>query len=160
MMTYDMHAAGWSNETNHNSPLYANSQASSDLSIHKTLQYMRDQGWPNEQLVMGLAFYGREFTGVQSSANNGLFQSFSGDGGAYGFADIQNQFGGHTRYWDDEAKVPYKFDGSSLLSYDDEESIKIKGEYAAERGHPVMYWASGHDPNETLIDALNDALGR
>jgi chitinase len=160
MMTYDMHAPGWSTETNHNSPLYANAQANSDLSIHNSLEYMRQQGWPNEQLVVGLAFYGREFTGVQSSANDGLFQSFTGDGGAYGFADIQGQFAGHTRYWDDEAKVPYKFDGASLLSYDDEESIRVKGKCVRERGHPVMYWASGHDPNETLIDALNDALGR
>ena len=160
MMTYDMHGPGWSAQTNHNSPLYANSTATSDASIHDTLSYMRDQGWPSEKLVMGLAFYGREFTGVDTTATDGLFESFSGDGGAYGFADIQQQFAGHTRYWDAEAKLPYKFDGSSLLSYDDEESVAIKADYASERGHPIMYWASGHDPNETLLDAVNGALDK
>jgi len=160
MMTYDMHSPVFVDETNHNSPLYANSAAQSDSSIHNTLSYLRDQGWPNEKLVMGLAFYGREFTGVDSTENDGLFQSFGGSGGAYGFADIDGQFSGHTRYWDDEAKVPYLFDGSSLLSYDDEESVGVKAEYAGERGHPIMYWATGHDPNETLLDAVNAALGK
>ncbi|WP_372480433.1 glycosyl hydrolase family 18 protein [Halomicrobium sp. HM KBTZ05] len=160
MMTYDMHSPVWVDETNHNSPLYATSGADSDDSIHNTLSYMRDQGWPAEKLVMGLAFYGREFTGVEGTANDGLLQPFEGSGGATGFADIAQQFGDHTRYWDDEAKVPYKFDGTSLLSYDDEESVTVKADYADERGHAIMYWASGHDPNETLLDAVNDALGK
>ncbi|WP_207891169.1 glycosyl hydrolase family 18 protein [Natrarchaeobius oligotrophus] len=160
MMTYDMHSPGldWVEYTNHNAPLYSNPESPTDKSVHNTMTYMLDQGWPKRALVLGLAFYGREYAGVERDENDGLFQPFSDAGAVPSYPEIQEQFDDYDRFWDAEAKVPWRFDGENLLGYDDEESIRLKAEYAAEHDHPLMYWASGHDPNETLVDAVNDAL--
>ncbi|RQG93554.1 glycosyl hydrolase family 18 protein [Natrarchaeobius chitinivorans] len=162
MMTYDMHSPGleWVEYTNHNAPLYSNPESPTDKSVHDTMTYMQEQGWPEHKLVLGLAFYGREYSGVESAENDGLFQPFSSAGAVPSYPEIQDGFDDYDRLWDDEAKVPWRFDGENLLGYDDEESIAIKAEYASEHGYPLMYWASGHDPNETLVDAVNDALDK
>ena len=153
MMTYDYNSPVFVDNTNHNSPLYTNPNVPDgrDGSIHKSLTYMLDQGWDSSQVVMGLAFYGR------------VFQAASGSGTPMSFNEIDDLVGqgwtDHERYWDDEAKVPYLFDGEELISYDDAESIATKAEYARENGHPIMFWAAGHDPDEVLLDTVNDALG-
>ena len=36
------------------------------------------------------------------------------------------------RYWDEEASSPHLFDGSTFISYEDEESMALKVSYAEE----------------------------
>ncbi|MFQ9872452.1 MAG: glycosyl hydrolase family 18 protein [Oscillospiraceae bacterium] len=51
------------------------------------------------------------------------------------------------RYWDDEAKAPWVYDGSTFLSYDDEQSIACKVDYIKERGlKGLMFWEYFYDP--------------
>lgn len=83
-----------------------------------------------------------------------------GSGPAY--AELEANYinkNGYTRYWDDEAKAPYLFDGSTFLSYDDVESLQHKGAYILEKGLAgIMYWQHGCDHTGTLLGAIYNAL--
>ena len=48
---------------------------------------------------------------------------------------------GFRRYWDEEAKAPYLFDGKTFISYEDPMSITEKVAYCREKGlYGIMYW--------------------
>ena len=66
---------------------------------------------------------------------------------------------GFVRYWDDEAMAPFLFNGSSLISYDDPESIRLKCEYLKTEGlKGIMYWDHGSDPSRALLGAMWTAM--
>jgi GH18 family chitinase len=64
MMTYDFNGT-WSEETNHNSPLYVPAKGAPG-SYTRTLAKLTEFGVPPEKINMGVAFYGRTFKSVQS----------------------------------------------------------------------------------------------
>ena len=48
------------------------------------------------------------------------------------FTDLDRDYinkNGYTRYWDDEAKAPYLFNGDNFISYDDENLFLINPKY-------------------------------
>jgi len=54
--------------------------------------------------------------------------------------------------------VPWLFDGSTFISYDDPESVDWKVNYIQDRGlGGAMFWQITQD-NGTLLDALADAM--
>ena len=68
---------------------------------------------------------------------------------------------GYVRYWDDVAKVPwlYNADTKEWISYDDPQSMRLKGEYiAAQNLSGAMFWELSNDDGR-LLDALRDGLG-
>jgi chitinase len=134
LMTYDFFGA-WDAVSNHNAPLYAPAQGTPTFNINSGFKMLTQQyGIPAGQINLGMAFYGRSFAKC-----NGLFQSHSGpdtqlysvDEGIPTYYNIVKNFSTFTRYWDSQALVPYAIGGpsSTLISYDDEESIGIKADY-------------------------------
>jgi chitinase len=115
-----------------------------------------------DKLMMGAAFYGRAWRKVKSSDSNGLGQEAGTSGNkSYGYTAIKKLLDGgkYTRYWDDTAKAPYLFDGSTFISYEDTQSITIKGEYAKANGlMGVMFWEYGQDSSGELLKALYESL--
>ncbi|MBR6358804.1 MAG: chitinase, partial [Lachnospiraceae bacterium] len=85
-------------------------------------------------------------------------------GGGYGpdYGELSTEYvnkKGFVRYWDDEAKAPYLFDGSTFLSYDDPESLKLKAEYVKEHGYAgCFYWEHKCDKTRALLNTLHDNL--
>jgi len=68
---------------------------------------------------------------------------------------------GFDRHWDDVAKVPYLYNEDTMdyISYDDQESIKMKVEYANEFNlGGVMFWEMSGDRDEELLDVIVDTL--
>ncbi len=62
---------------------------------------------------------------------------------------------GYTRYWDDEAKAPYLFNGNTFISYDDQESLSHKIDFVEqERLGGIMYWEYGTDRTGSLLDYI------
>jgi chitinase len=63
-----------------------------------------------------------------------------------------------TRHFDDSAKAPWLYDATKqiMISYDDAESLAIRGKYVEDRGlGGVMVWElSGDDKARTLGHAL------
>ncbi|WP_456443315.1 glycosyl hydrolase family 18 protein [Caldithrix abyssi] len=143
-MTYDFHGS-WTAHSGHNAPLYSPSpQVDACGSVDDGIRYLlNERGLPPEKILLGLAFYGREFN------SHGLYQSATGGDVTYGYADIVALIGQGWNYrWDDISKVPYLINSASekLITYDDTLSIALKCRYAL-YNHLAgcMTWALGHD---------------
>jgi chitinase len=161
IMTYDF-ATGVDKRTGHHTHLYE-SKITPGSSSDKSMRLFMAQGIPASKLVLGVAFYGRAWSGV-SGGNNGLGQE--GVPGAGGLdtsytnlsANLINK-NGFTRYWDEDAKAPYLYNGDIFISYDDEESIGYKVDYIKKTGlGGVMFWEYSSDKTGTLLQKLYDGL--
>lgn len=148
IMSYDMHG-GWSTKAGHNSPLYPyDGEEEGTLSWETTRQALTNSGIQMSKVNMGMPFYGRAVVtqgnaalhtplvkrsmtiqpdgAIESAADYDNFGQF--DGTPF-FSYIDKNTAGWTRHWDDQAKVPYKTNGNYFISYDDQESIRLKAEY-------------------------------
>lgn len=162
IMTYDMRGS-WSKITGHHTNLLKPENHISDPgSAEHSVAIYKAAGMPGEKIIIGAAFYSRKWEKV-ANANNGYLQPAGGTGG-YGpdFTDICENYinrNGYTRYWDDIAKAPYLFNGSTFISYDDEQSVEAKCEFVKENGLlGIMYWEHGCDKTGKLLDAINRVL--
>ncbi|MEG2813568.1 MAG: glycoside hydrolase family 18 protein, partial [Oscillospiraceae bacterium] len=176
IMNYDYHGA-WDKTTNHNTPLYANPKdktKDAEFSVDYTIRAYLDAGVKPEDMNMGLAFYGHGWTNVTSKTNNGLLQpgaaatgagfgSGTWEGGSFDYKDIIDNYigkAGYKRYWDDIAKVPYLYNGTSFISYDDKESLGYKLNYAeSKKLGGTMFWEFTGDKNNELQKQIASFYG-
>jgi GH18 family chitinase len=162
LMTYDFFGA-WDAAANHNSPLYAPAQGHASLNVDAAFKaVVNNYGVPSSKVNIGAAFYGHSFNGASA-----LFGSHTGAGfgdGSPTYAAIQAVKSSYTDYWDDKAKVPYMINTSTkvFISYDNEKSIRLKGEYAAaNKACGVIVWEISGDrvgASNPLAVALNAGL--
>ena len=134
-------------------------------SVEKIIDFCLTEGAKPEQLVIGAAFYGRAWKGVEPEAN-GLYQA---NGGSYigwsAYHQIREEFeqkNGFERHWDSIAKAPYLFNptDSIFISYDDTASVALKTRFArAQRLGGIMFWELGNDTkgDHSLLDAIHAA---
>lgn len=163
LMTYDFYTSG--DSAGHHSNLYPPEDYDKDASAHKSVQLFLEAGVPSEKLVMGVPFYGRSWI-MESTDRHGINMPVDGRarGGGYTFIkdSLVNQ-NGLVRYWDENAKAPYLFNSETrqLLTYDDEESVRLKCEYVLDNNMAgLMFWQYASDPKEYLLDAMNAHLYR
>ncbi len=164
VMTYDYHTGG-SPVAGHHTNLYPSQSIHfTGPSADQSIQWHIDAGVPSEKLVLGVAFYGRSWSGVRP-VDHGLYQWTSSDerGGA-GFDELRDEYinkNGFTRYWDEEAKAPYLWNPESqtFITYDDEESLRHKTEYIRARGlGGAMFWEYSSNMGEGLLNVLYKGL--
>lgn len=161
LMTYDMRG-GFQVLTGHHTNLYTGTGDLFRISVDASVRLFMQAGVPKEKIVIGAAFYSRVWNQVPNR-NNGLYQ-MAGTTGGYGpdFTKLAAEYinkNGYTRYWDEEACAPYLFNGSSLISYDDEESIQHKCDYVKQSGVAgVMFWEYSCDDTHRLLDAIYQGL--
>lgn len=161
LMTYDLRG-GFSIATGHHTNLYTNAADLSSASVDHVVEAFVEAGVPRRKLVIGVAFYSRIWKGVPD-CNHGFLQ-MAGSTGGYGpdYSKLDETYldkKGFERYWDDEAKAPYLFNGSEFISYDDKESIRYKAEYVKEKGlGGIMYWEYGCDETYTLTSWIAEQL--
>ncbi|EFU43664.1 Chitinase [Paenibacillus vortex V453] len=161
LMTYDMRG-GFHTLTGHHANLYTSTGDLFRISADASVRMFTLAGVPREKIVIGAAFYSRRWKDVPD-VNNGYLQIAPSSGG-YGptytqlTADYFNnpQF---KRFWDDEAKAPYLFDGSSFITYDDPESLTHKCKYIQDQGLAgIMFWEYSCDTTHSLLDAMYRAF--
>jgi chitinase len=59
------------------------------------------------------------------------------------------------QYFDPNTSSYYWYDGTTYASYDNQQSVKLKCQYAENQGLAgVMYWDYGHDLTGTLLSAI------
>lgn len=161
IMSYDLRG-GFSLQSGHHTNLYSNAADLQNVSTDTGVKAYLEAGVPREKLVIGAAFYSRWWKGV-SEVNHGWMQHAQ-EAGGYGpdYGELKANYinkNGFVRYWDDEAKAPYLFNGDTFVSYDDEQSIAEKVKYAAKEGLAgIMYWEYKCDPTHTLMRALGNAI--
>jgi chitinase len=173
VMTYDFHG-GWDNTTGHNAPLYPNSTSpysnESTANVDAAIQAWLAAGVDPDKIVMGAALYGRGWGNV-GATDNGLFQSGSAatvgtfENGVFDYGDLVDNYlgqGDWVRSWDAESLVPWLYSPSqeTMISYDDEESLKIKLDYVVEHDlGGMMFWElSNDDDSDTLISLMSSVL--
>lgn len=163
LMSYDLRG-GFTVQTGHHANLYGNRADLSGSSTDEGVKAYLEAGVPREKLIIGAAFYSRIWKKVPD-VNHGLMQ-MAGTTGGYGpdFACLKEEYidkNGFTRFWDDEAKAPFLFDGSSFISYDDERSVAEKIEYVKKQGlGGIMYWEHSCDTSHTLLRVMGREMGR
>ena len=176
MMTYDFNGT-WSEETNHNSPLYVPAKGSPG-SYARTLSKLTEYGVPPEKVNMGVAFYGRTFIlpgkaelfAKHSSKEDKV--TFARDEGMPQYFNILLAMDKFDDHWDDTSKVPYLTGKkiNTFVTYDNEKSIRLKAEYVRDNNLAgVIIWdctgdyverkpGSGLIKSTPLSDALVDVL--
>lgn len=161
LMTYDL-KCGFHALAGHHSQLYSSTGDVFQNSCDQALRLFHEAGVPKEKLLMGAAFYSRKWENIQDR-NHGFLQ-LSKTGGGYGpnIGELRLNYinqNGYTRYWDDEAKAPWLFNGSTFLSYDDEESIRCKCDYLKKEGYGgIFYWEHRCDPTGGLLAIMGKEL--
>lgn len=161
LMTYDMRG-GFQILTGHHTNLFTPPGDLFRISVEASVNLFVNAGVPREKIVIGGAFYSRMWKNVPNQ-NNGYLQ-MSPTSGGYGpdYTKLASDYidkNGFTRHWDDDAKAPYLFDGSTFISYDDEQSLQAKCAYVVEQGLlGIMFWEYSCDETGTLLDAIYRAL--
>ena len=161
VMTYDFHS-GSQRRVGYNAALHDNGDPRDPrLNTSDAARALLAKGVPRSKLVVGVPFFGKGWTGVDSPDP---WSAATGTGEAGGYRTIVERYlgaSGYVRYWDDVAKVPrlYNADRKHWISYDDPESVRLKGAFIAfERLGGAMFWELSHD-NGDLLDALRAGMG-
>ena len=160
IMTYDLNC--FTHTTRHHTSLYAMAGSYPQGNADYCTRIFHAAGVPKEKIVLGAAFYSRKWTGVKNE-KNGLLQEAESIGGyGPGYGELTEKYigkNGFTRCWDDTAKSPYLFDGSTFITYDDAQSIGEKCAYITENGLlGLMYWEHSCDPSGALLRAIAEGL--
>ena len=118
------------------------------------------RGFPKNKILMGIPFYGIRFTGVKK-ANDGLYQTFS-SGGSIPYDKIASTYLGdpaYARFTHPDARVPWLFNGSTFISYDDPRSIAEKAGYINNAGlGGAAVWELSQNADGALLEALRSGL--
>ncbi len=161
IMTYDIHGM-WDSYTDLLAPLYDNTDASPQYksSADSSIKIWETSGFPMDKLLLGIPFYGYRYSSVENS-DQGLYGTFS-DAKAVNYNVIEKNYlnqKGYTRYFHSQSKVPWLFNGSTFISYEDPESIGVKTGYIKSKGlGGAMVWELSQDPDRVLLNALYDDL--
>lgn len=156
MMTYDL-VNGNSKRTGHLTSLFSTPEQNE--STDYAVRFLDSVGVPMNKVVIGLAFYARLFSNVDSE-NNGLYQK----GKFSGYVNYKNQEemlganSGFQYYWDKTAKAPYAYNKSTntFATFDNLQSVLQKTKYARDKHlGGVMFWElSGDKETGGLLDMI------
>ncbi|MBX9850692.1 MAG: glycoside hydrolase family 18 protein [Cytophagaceae bacterium] len=150
LMTYDFNGP-WSEETNHNSPLYSPAKGGVGSYDYAFKLLTEKYGVPSAKINMGVAFYGRTFVDCAGgkadvyAKHSGQVdaKTFAVDEGMPQYFNIVYQMDKFTKGWDSTAQVPYLVgkDINTFVTYDDEQSIRLKAEYVVQKNAAgVIIW--------------------
>lgn len=161
IMTYDLHGF-WDPYTDLLAPLYNNSDSSPQYktSVDQAVNTWLNASFPSEKLVMGIPFYGYLYSSVRNS-NNGLYQTYGG-ANSISYKDIKANYlnkTGHTRFFHSQSLVPWLFNSTIFISYEDPQSIAGKTNYIKSKNlGGAMIWELSQDSNGELLNALYDGM--
>ncbi len=165
LMAYDYYEPTSSRITGHHAPLFTNPLDPAHISADASVHGFERAGVPAAKLLLGVPFYGHTW-GHVPELNHGLYQPGQPAPQGYAsYAALAAAIGssGFTRYWDSVSSAPYLYDpvNQTFVSYEDPESLALKGEYVLARGLAgIMFWDYESDPSGQLLAAVNQALHR
>lgn len=161
LMTYDIHGP-WDTYSDFNSPLYDNYDESYQykISIDSGVKMWLNAGLPADKLVVGLPFYGYTYS-LEKNANNGLYQTHI-EGKALTYEVIKRDYLSkpeYRKYFHEESLVPWICNGKTFISYDDPQSIALKGQYIRKQNLAgAMIWELSQDSEGELLNSLYEGL--
>src|SRR5690606_7005084 len=91
LMTYDFHGS-LGGGTGHHAGLLRSARAGDDdRTTERAIDEFLAAGVPPRKLLVGMAFYGKRFTGV-APGNDGLYQPFDGEVSFLSWREIRNDW--------------------------------------------------------------------
>ncbi len=165
VMTYDMNTV-FSPDSGFNTPLGADPrdpqpepQRSRD-NLAGAVRFYEAHGVPADKMLLGMAFYGRGFTGV-GAAGAGLYSKFTGIYPETPWRSVESRLLCNprwVRHWSTTAQAPWLYNARRRIffTYDDPQSLAIKAAFVRrEHLRGVMIWVLGEDdPRNSLLRAL------
>lgn len=177
LMSYDLHNTGL---TSHLSPMYSTSinglyKFGCDWGLNKLVEL----GLSQNKVIIGSAGYGKAYriTGSLNGGNNselgvsGTLTAISGYEGSFAsgtvYGNVIKQLINSGRY---VKKIEYNSNnqivGSYLYSaqdniyvtYDSEEVVKAKYNYAKQKGAGIMCWCYSEDTSDSVINAISSLI--
>jgi len=116
-------------------------------------------GVPSRKLLLGVAFYGREFAEAGGD-HQGLYQPYGHYQGEHPWSELKQAYigrNGFVRHWDAQAMAAWLWNRRThaFITYDDPQSIAAKAAYVKSHGlGGLMYWEQRHDPDGELVEAI------
>ena len=163
MMTYDF-CNSMTPDTCHHTGLHASKLAPADArTTGRAVRQFLAAGVPSHKLVIGVAFYGREFGGV-NPAHEGLYQPYGKFIRMIPWPKLKDDFidkQGFFPHWDAQADAPWLWNAQTrtFISYEDPKSIAAKAAFVkAHHLGGIMYWEQSLDPSDELLDAIRRGL--
>jgi GH18 family chitinase len=163
LMTYDFRVAEGGEPAGHHANLYPSPADPRQHSADGAVRDFLAAGVPPSKLVLGVPFYGRAWRDVGSK--DGLYREGKPPGERIdtshaALAALPGR-DGWVREWDAAAQAPFLWnEGRQLfVTYEDEESLRLKCRYVRDRGlGGVMFWEYHTDRTGALLDTLDAAL--
>ena len=163
MMTYDF-VNGLTPTTGHHSGLHASALTPPTArTTDRAVKQFLAAGVAPHKLVIGAAFYGREFAEVDP-AHDGLYQHYGHFVAYRGWKKLGSDYidkNGYRRHWDAEAQAPFLWNEKTrhFVSYEDAQALKAKIAFVrSNRLGGIMYWEQDEDPQGELLDVLFSGL--
>ena len=158
VMTYDMET---SSNTSYQSALYTSTY--SRYSTDDAVKSIINAGVDKRKVVLGMAFYGKKFTGVDSS-NNGRGNKYESKR-EISFTEIYNSYisKAYQSIYDENAGSNYIYDAENkvFICFEGEETIKAKCEYAISKDiGGIMWWSYENDQNGILMSYLDEMYNK
>jgi len=176
-MTYDFYGAWSKTDLGHQTALHAPKwRPDTAYTTANSIQALLDQGVDPDKLVVGVAKYGRGWTGVNGYQGDNPFTGTATgpipgtwESGILDYKDMVAKMigpngqgiNGFTYHYDADAEAPYLFNKSTgdLVTYDDARSTIAKGKFAKEKQlGGVFSWEIDAD-NGDLLNAMHEGLG-
>ena len=178
VMTYDLNGP-WNTYNDFNAALYPNDRNApgGQWSVSQGINLYLDEGVPSEKLIMGVPFYGYKYdladktdetnnSSGKSDVNNdekGVYQAFS-NAEYIEYDRIEKEFLNKSnvkRFWEEQSKIPWLYDGNVFISYDDVESLSEKVSFAREQGlGGLMIWELSNDPDSVLLNGIYHQINK
>ena len=168
VMTYDF-AGPWSQYAAHHAPLFpaADDPGKAWRGVTRAMHYWhRKKQIPKHRLIVGIALYGRGFQQVRPFEK--LANKKKGPYSAVSYRDLRVLIDkGWKRSWNEECQVPWIStpEGSTIIGYDDEESVREKVTWAKRQTYGgIFFWSIDQDRltdnSHPLIESASQAFRR
>jgi chitinase len=128
LMAYDF-AGTWSPQAGHHAQLYPGS--SDEPSGSAAVDYVISRGFPPQKLILGVPVYGRSFLGAHGPSYP--FTGVGGDEGTFEYKELPRS--GTEEIVNTRVCAAFCTGGDGgFVTYDNPETVKMKGYYCREKG--------------------------
>lgn len=159
LMTYDFCNA-LTPDTCHHAGLHDSQYAPATArTTDRAVRQFLAAGVPPHKLVIGAAFYGREF-GEVNPEHDGLYQRYRKFIDFVPWSKLKADFigkRGFVRHWDAKADAAWLWNAKThtFISYDDPEALAAKAAFVKQHHlGGIMYWEQSLDPSDELLDTI------
>jgi chitinase len=163
LMTYDF-VNSTTPTTGHHAGVYPSRMAPPGArSVDGAVREYLSAGVPPRKLLIGAAFYGREF-GEVTPSHHGLYQRYGRYVAEHSWPEIKRDYigrNGFVQYHDARAQASWSWNAKTrrFITYDAPASIAAKAAYVKAHGlGGIMYWEQRHDPQGELVEAIHNGL--